>query len=181
MAYIPDDVVKLILKLLDRKTAAVCRFTCRKWSRFIKPMLMVDCTDYVDSLKMLKWAKSNGAPWGGRVYLYVPANLEIISWIHEKGYKGIPDKDLLLRCIAEGDVSLVKYLISIGCPYDIDSSAYAAYYGHLEILQYLRERNCPWDKTITKVAEEQEHYHILIWAIDNGCPHNCKPQTIKIL
>ena len=171
MDYLHTDILRLILRLLDRKTAALCRFVCLKWRKTIKPMTLVNCEDYVDNLKLLKWARSVKCPWGYRLYMYAVDNnnLDTVMWITENNYRAQPKDDLLITAIEHGNLEMVKYLIKLNCKCDI-KCYFAAYYGQLHILQYLRSENYPWNVYVILAAQELGHSHIVTWAIENGCP-----------
>ena len=54
-----------------------------------------------------------------------------------------------------------------GCPWDEDTCANAARYGHLEVLQWARANGCPWTLETSKNAARNGHLEVLQWARAN--------------
>jgi hypothetical protein len=57
-----------------------------------------------------------------------------------------------------------------GCPWDVDTSAAAAWGGDLEMLKWLQENGCPWSvDAFAAAAADGGHLEMLNWALENGC------------
>ena len=48
----------------------------------------------------------------------------------------------------------------------------AARDGNLAVLMYLRTKGCPWDAETCHAAAEGGHLQVLLWAALRGCPWN---------
>ncbi len=71
----------------------------------------------------------------------VPYRLNLKWWIDNKDYKLTK---MTSRCIAfSGNLELLKWVRSNGCPWDDDTCFYAAYGGHLKVLKWARSNGCP--------------------------------------
>ena len=46
-----------------------------------------------------------------------------------------------------GDLEVLKWLGSEGCPWDEKTFSSAAQGGHLEVLKFLMSEGCPWDES----------------------------------
>jgi hypothetical protein len=60
-----------------------------------------------------------------------------------------------------------------GAGYEHDSNnttAFAAYGGHLAVLVWAWYSGCPWDSLTTAYAAQGGHLAVLQWARRNGCP-----------
>lgn len=91
--------------------------------------------------------------------------------------KNMPDVartiSLTTAAASDGHISVLKWAISEGYPYDEATTAAAAGSGHLEILKYLHEIvKCPWDSTTTQSAARGGHVITLEYAVDNKCDFN---------
>ena len=68
-----------------------------------------------------------------------------------------------------GNLDVLKWLLSNNCMWYSRPCEYAAKYGHLDILMYCRAEGCEWMNTC-EVAARHGHLDILKWAATNGCP-----------
>ena len=69
-----------------------------------------------------------------------------------------------------GSVSLLKWLLKRGCPWDTWTCTYAASGGHLQTLKYAHENGCPWNKDTCLEAGRRGHLDVLKYLHENGCP-----------
>jgi hypothetical protein len=70
----------------------------------------------------------------------------------------------------EGNLSVLKYLRSMQCPWSEWTCAYAAKNGHLDVLQWCRQNGCPWNDQTSLYAAKKGHINVLIWCRQNECP-----------
>ena len=71
-----------------------------------------------------------------------------------------------------GDFRELKWLRSIGCPWNECTCAGAANRGDLEMLQWCRSHGCPWDAGSIDMAALSGHLHVVKWCRANGCSWN---------
>jgi hypothetical protein len=70
----------------------------------------------------------------------------------------------------EGNLTVLKYLHSLGCLWDSDTCANAAKNGHLDIVKWCRQNGCRWNIWICCYAAENGHLDVIKWCRQNGCP-----------
>ena len=68
------------------------------------------------------------------------------------------------------DLKELKWLRSIGCPWNEDTCTAAAEHGHLDVLQYCRANGCPWNELSLNDAAFNGHLHVVKWCRANGYP-----------
>ena len=81
-------------------------------------------------------------------------------------------RDFCNLAALEGDLNLIKWARTNGCPWNTHTCAYAARYDHLEVLQWARTNDCPWDEWTCSSAAQGGHLEVLKWLRANGCPWN---------
>ena len=107
--------------------------------------------------------------------------METLQWlkttaqINLKGFK--LDRELFVLACECGNLEIMKWLKSEGCPWDASACSGAAKGGHLETLKWLRSEGCPWDERTCERAASRGHLDVLRWAIDNGCPYKVNNNT----
>ena len=69
-----------------------------------------------------------------------------------------------------GHLDALKWAREHGCSWDEETCATAAVNGHLEVLQWAREHHCPWNGMTLYAAEYNGHREVLRWAREHGCP-----------
>jgi hypothetical protein len=71
----------------------------------------------------------------------------------------------------QGNLEMVKYFVTNGCPIDAFSCSNAAENGHLDCLKYLHEDvKAPWNCEAVQMARENNHSECLQYLLDNDCP-----------
>jgi hypothetical protein len=137
------ELVGLVLSQVDHRSLVACRFVCTTWTRVSPPPLppppqreYETCTYAARGghLKLLQWARANGAPWTARTCAYAArgGHLDVLQWAQASG-----------------------------CPWDELTCALAAKGGHLEVLQWARTNGCPWSKQTCSSAAEGGHLDVL--------------------
>lgn len=58
--------------------------------------------------------------------------------------------------------------------------SWAAYQGNLELLQWIRSQGCPWDIWTCIFAARMGHLDVLEWAIVEGCPWDSRVKKCVI-
>ena len=53
--------------------------------------------------------------------------------------------------------------------------------GNMEIIRWFRSEGCPWDEWTCEVAAMNGHLDVLQWAIDNDCPYENSDYTRRAL
>jgi hypothetical protein len=89
-----------------------------------------------------------------------------LKYICETGCK--TDEYTLL--LASDNLECLKYLRSIGVPWDYDITKFLANNGNLECLQYAFENGCPWSKKTCNYAAQEGQIECLQYAYENGAP-----------
>ena len=69
-----------------------------------------------------------------------------------------------------GQLEVVKWGRTIGCPWYESTCVNAAFGGHLGVIKWAHEHGCPWDDETCEMAARGGHLHVLRWARLNGCP-----------
>ena len=69
-----------------------------------------------------------------------------------------------------GHLEVLQWARRNGCPWDDNTTAFAAREGRLEVLQWLRENECPCDERVCRLSAQRGHLNVLRWAHENGCP-----------
>ena len=97
-------------------------------------------------------------------------NLEMLKWLRSEG---CPWSEWACRgAAAGGQLEALRWLRSEGCPWNIGACAGAALYGHLEALKWLRSEGCPWDEYACSFAAAGGHLEMLKSLRSEGCPWN---------
>lgn len=96
---------------------------------------------YSNSIRLLRWARSNGCPW--------------IS-------------DTCSIAAENGRLKVLKWLRANGCTWTSNTCFQAAQNGHFKVLQWAYENGCSWDSRIFYVAAYNGQLKILQWARANG-------------
>ena len=99
-------------------------------------------------------------------------HLDVLKWGQSYGYKleTMLDKHTFAKAALFGHLEVVKYLRTLGIPWDKNTCRYAARNGHFELLKWVRANECPWDKRTCAYAAMRGHLEILKWARANQCP-----------
>lgn len=87
-------------------------------------------------LDILKWARSNGAPWDKWTCAYAAERgaLDVLKWAHANG-----------------------------CPMDEWTCAYAAKDGRMDVLRWARSVGCPFTEAAVDYAQEARHYDVVAY------------------
>lgn len=97
-------------------------------------------------------------------------NLRLLKWLYSKG---CPLNEWVCTWAASnGDIDALKWARENGCPWDENTCCNAAENGRLDILKYLYENGCPWDHVTCSWAAKNGHLETLKYAHENGCPWN---------
>jgi hypothetical protein len=72
----------------------------------------------------------------------------------------------------KGNLTVLMYLRSVGCPWDEWTCFFAAENGHLDVIQWCRENGCPWDENTCASAAKNGHLDVIQWCHQNKCPWN---------
>ncbi len=130
-------------------------------------MLRNNSTDNV--LRDIQW------PLGGAAAKH--GHLHILKYLHSRGCSFLAHT--CNEAAARGDLVMLKWLRSIGTPWDVDNGsrryntcANAARGGHLELLKWARANECEWDFETCANAAAAGRLDILRWARGNGCEWN---------
>ena len=115
-------------------------------------------------LESLKWARSNGCPWG-------------IIYMNSGHYKGSVFNGTCAKAITAGHLHILKWARENGCPLEVFTCSTAARNGHLHILQWARANDYPWDSNTCSNAAGRGYLNILQWARENNCPWNSETCT----
>jgi len=105
-------------------------------------------------------------------------NIEMIRWLHSLNcpFSKSATKAAVGMCNynseTRGSLTILKLLISWGCPLDDEVCLLAAYQGDLEMLQFLYEMGCSLNEIVLQRAATNGHLHIIIWARAQGCEWN---------
>jgi hypothetical protein len=73
------------------------------------------------------------------------------------------------KLAAIGEIHILEWARSIGCPWDAATCAAAAKNGHLNVLMWLRKNGCPWDSTTCTNAAKYGNLELLKWVYKHSC------------
>ena len=128
--------------------------------------------DFVGSVEMLKFARTNGCPWDRRICKLAAqgGHLEVLQWARANGCPW--DWETCAWAAAGGHLDVLRWARENGCEWDALTCAYAAGGGHLEVLRWARDNGCEWDEETCAYAAGGGHLEVLQWARENGCEWN---------
>ena len=100
------------------------------------------------------------------------------------------DRNVMAWAASSGNLNLVQWLRSEGCPWDGETYSFAARSGHLDLMKWLHANGCPWTTsvsvlenadygepgppTVCENAAKGGHVATLRWAMQNGCPYDAE-------
>ncbi len=98
--------------------------------------------------------------------------LHILKYLYENGCQ--INEWVIAFAAFKGHLNILKYLRSLPepCPWDHNTTAWAAEGGHLECLKYAHENGCDWDFLTPALAAFGGHLECLKYAYENGCRWN---------
>ena len=64
----------------------------------------------------------------------------------------------------------LTWAVENGCECNEDTTEEAAYSGNLSIIQYLHSKGCPWGSGVTDTAYAHGYDAMLLWVRAHGCP-----------
>ena len=122
---------------------------------------------YTDSIEILNWAKLHGysIPTGSILFSLCENSLEVMKWLYENGYCPAFESRFCVLAARDGYLETLKWLRTVGCPWDENTLCSAAANGFLDIIKWAIENGCPIEKssTIFKLSAVYGHLHILKW------------------
>ena len=135
------------------------------------------------SAPALRWllARDPPCPWeSGRFRGYNALNC---IWEAMSHHSRLPSPSLLeqipvddacacRQAAASGNLELLCWLQSRGCPQDERACNMAARNGHLDVLKYLRNQQppCAWTQHTSTLAMQHGQPDTLLWLLQQGCP-----------
>lgn len=140
MLYFPEDIVSLVREYLNSTENIFLQMTNSRYSKITNDMYLSE----LSSVGQLIWAKRYYKIWNVKLSHAIAKNgsIELMDFIRDQ------DKP---------------------CPYNVQTCAIAALYGHLELLIWLRtprygRHSCKMDYKVRENAALNGHLHILKWA-----------------
>ncbi len=100
----------------------------------------------------------------------IPTTVIIIDIVINTPHPRPPFLDSIVTVAEGGDLEVLIWARTKGCPWDADTCYRAVQYGHLELLKWARANECPWDARIQYAALFGEYAEVNQWARANGCP-----------
>lgn len=73
-----------------------------------------------------------------------------LSLIHT--YQVLPKAEACEAAAFAGDLTMLRLLLGMGCPWDKNTIRVAALKGHLEVLRYAHQNGCPWDASTLLIS-----------------------------
>ena len=139
--------------------------TCKVFENTIMKMFQKDIIQ-PRWMRKVKYVSQRYIPY--RFMLTSISNLK--WWIDNKSYKLTVKTSKYIAM--SGNLEVLKWARSNGCPWDVITCSFAAKNGHLEVLKWARSNDCPWDEYTCRNAARNGHLEVLKWARSNGCPWN---------
>jgi len=173
LEYLPDLVRAEILSRLGLRDLASLAGAGR------------GCAAAVSGTALMKWARAEKNLYPRRAAFSYPApllcvrdacalaarggDLELLKWLHSTGCPFDPRKTL--PAAAQGGyLEVLTWLHNQGCPLVASTCDAAAEGGHLEVLTWLHNTGCPWDSATCGGAAAGGHLSTLQWAREHHCP-----------
>lgn len=72
--------------------------------------------------------------------------------------------------VSSGQLEMLEWLLSVGCPWNETVCATAAADGDVRVLRWLRQQGCPWDSRCCEGPVLEGDFECLDWALGQGCP-----------
>ena len=116
-------------------------------------------------------------------YACLANNMEMLIWCIEQGC--ILTESCVAACSKNGNLTMLKYLKDIGCPWinwTCRPHFYASLNGHLDVLKWLNDNQCPiyLNEDLCSVSAKGNHIEVLKYLIeDMNCP--CDSLTTSAL
>ncbi len=126
-------------------------------------------------LEMLQFLRQSGYDWDARASAYAARNnhRNILEWMYDTSP---PPPHLPLwspmTCADAafgGHFALLKWLHSIDCQWDEETTRWAAFRGRIDMLQWLHENNCPCNAIACAAASRSGQLATLQWLRNNHC------------
>ncbi len=122
------------------------------------------------NIEMLKFVRLHGCKWNGEIFDLAAKhnNFDIIKFLKEYGCEmgHWAGKFAAIN----GNIIMLEWLIANGHELDAKLCSYAAVNGHLKLIKILRNKyECPWNHQTTLWAAEYGHLDTLQWSVENGC------------
>ena len=142
-------------------------------------------------LEVLRWARANGCPWNKDTChgAAEAGRLEALQWARATAARGAcvharkRPRKATWRCFSgrtptdvhgmrirahmrqgTGDLEVLKWAKTNGCPWGGYTCVCAARNGRLEVLQWARANGCPWDKAMCmREATKGKHADVVAW------------------
>lgn len=112
----------------------------------------------------------SGGQWSSAVQILIEKgnrDCEVL-WMYHNGAIYVPS-DFTTMVKNERWV-LMRWVIRHEMGTDVSACAHAAKKGNLVLLKWLRSQGCPWCSWTATSAVGKGHLRVLKWAVENGCP-----------
>ncbi|CAM9808212.1 unnamed protein product, partial [Sphacelaria rigidula] len=121
-------------------------------------------------LEVLQWCRAHGCRWSNNTWelAVMKGQLSILQWCAVSDFSRrvsciFASKSLgLLSWLLANDLTKVDGTIT--------ACWSAAFWGNLEVLQWLRTEGCPWNESVSLTAATCGNLDVLKWCTANGCP-----------
>lgn len=170
----PKDILNVIFSYLQWETLFITKFVCKRWGALVpKQRPISSCGRYMESLELLKWARSMGIPWSLSTYVTCAKNnnLEMLKWAHSNGYPREFSFDSCVHAVGHENILMLDYIWKCGFKFTSNLMRHAARMDKFSVMIYLREKNCPWSEEVLYFAAIKGNFTIFKWAHENGCPY----------
>ena len=122
---------------------------------------------------VLEFLRKMECPWDGVKCSEAAARkgqLKTLIWLKKLDPLGPWTTSTCSSAAWEGQLEILKWLRSEGCPWDAWTTWAAARAGDLPCLQFARENGCPWDARTFTAGVEGGSTDCLEYLRKNGCP-----------
>jgi hypothetical protein len=104
------------------------------------------------------------------------ARLNVLIWLHKRGYV-LDKQEAIQQAASIGSVSTVTWLVeNTDCVLKAQTFSHFSQRGNITMLKWLKYVKCPWNYWTTVHAAGNGHLEALQWLVENGCPfkvENC--------
>lgn len=122
------------------------------------------------NIGMIEWLMDLGCPMDAQAMIGAIRgdHFDTLKWLDTNGFP--TSKYVLDEMACFGNKTMLSWaIIDQEWPLDAVACAGAARGGHLEILKWLRSLGCPWDGFTTRAAALGGHKEVYDWVVEHGC------------
>ena len=119
-------------------------------------------------LDLVKICAEFKCPFGINVSNSSSEHSQVVEWLVENDCP--MDYTICIAAAGQGEISILKWAMSMGFKSDSYTFSAAARNGHIQAMEYLLSVKCPWISYTCKCAARNGQTDAFKWLVENGCP-----------